>query len=86
MRHQLHAMPAGIRVSKLVVKQLKANIKLYEKQLAELQKAIEEKIQSEPEVQRKIDHIIEDMKGVNVMTVAVVIAETNGFIINRHQL
>jgi transposase len=77
--NQLHAMQAGMRVSKLVVKQLKANIKLYEKQLAELEKAIEEKIQSEPEVKRKIDNIIEDMKGVNVMTVAVVIAETNGF-------
>ena len=77
--NQLHAQQAGMRMSKLVVKQLKANIKLYEKQLAELKKAIEEKIASEPEVKRKIDNITEEMKGVNIMTVAVVIAETNGF-------
>jgi transposase len=86
--NQLHAMQAGMRVSKLVVKQLKANIKLYEKQLAELEKAIKEKIESESEVKRKMDDIIEDMKGVNVMTVAVIIAETNGFswFTNRRQV
>jgi len=86
--NQLHAMQAGMRISKLVVKQLKANIKLYEKQLAELEKAIEEKIVSEQEVKRKIDNIIEDMKGVGVMTVAVALAETNGFswFTNRRQV
>lgn len=86
--NQLHAMQRAMHLSKLVVKQLKANIKLYEKQLAELEKAIEEKIESQSEVKRKIDDIIEDMKGVNVMTVAVVIAETNGFnwFTNRRQV
>jgi transposase len=86
--NQLHAMQVAMRMSKLVVKQLKANIKLYEKQLMQLEKAIEEKIESEPEVKKKIDNIIEDMKGVNVKTVAVVIAETNGFswFTNRRQV
>ena len=86
--NQLYAMQAGMRQSKLVAKQLKVNIKLFEEQIAELEKAIEEKIASEPKVKRKIDETIEDMKGVSVMTVAVVIAETNGFswFTNRKQV
>ena len=86
--NQLHAQQAGMRMSKLVVKQLKANIRMYEKQLAELEKAIEEKLESEPEVKRKMDNAIKDMKGVGVMTVAVVLGETNGFswFTNRRQV
>jgi transposase len=86
--NQLHAQQAGMRISKLVVKQLKASIKLYEKQLTELEKAIEEKLVSEPEVKSKIDKITEDLKGVAMMTVAVVLAETNGFswFTNRRQV
>ena len=51
-------------------------------------KQIEEKIVSEPEVKRKIDTITADMKGVGVMTVAVALAETNGFswFTNRRQV
>jgi transposase len=75
-------------MSKLVVKQLKSTIRLYEKQLAELEKATAEKLESEPEVKRKIDNAIKDIKGVGVMTVAVVLAETNGFswFTNRRQV
>ncbi len=86
--NQLHAQQHGIRMSKLVVKQLKSTIKLYEKQLAELEKAIAEKLESEPEVKRKMGNAIKDMKGVGVITIAVVLAETNGFswFTNRRQV
>lgn len=86
--NQLHAQQAGMRMSKLVVKQLEASIKLYEQQLEELERAIEEKLSSEPEVKRKIDDLIKDMKGVGTMTVAVALAETNGFswFTNRRQV
>jgi transposase len=86
--NQLHAQQHGIRMSKLVVKQLKITIRLYEKQLAELEKVIAEKLESEPEVKRKTDNATKDMKGVGIMTVAVVLAETNGFswFTNRRQV
>src|SRR6266542_1130773 len=86
--NQLHAQQAGMRISELVVKQLKANIELYEKQLAELERAIEEKLTSEPEVKRKMEYTTKDMKGVGMMTVAVMLAETNGFswFTNRRQV
>jgi transposase len=88
LRNQLHAEQAGMHTSKQVVKQLKAGIKLFEGQLKELEKAIEEKIVSEPEVKKKTANITESMKGVGVMTVATVIAETNGFtwFTNRRQV
>ena len=88
LRNQLHAEQAGMHTSKQVVKQLKAGIKLFEGQLQELEKAIEEKIASEPEVKKKTANITESIKGVGVMTVATTIAETNGFtwFSNRRQV
>jgi transposase len=88
LRNQLHAEQAGMHTSKQVVKQLKAGIKLFEAQLQELEKAIQEKIASEPEVKKKTANITESMKGVGVMTVATVIAEANGFtwFTNRRQV
>lgn len=86
--NQLHAMQAAMHTSKLVVKQLKANIRMYEKQLAELETVIEERIASEAEVKRKTDNLTKSIKGVGVMTVAVILAETNGFswFTNRRQV
>jgi transposase len=86
--NQLHAQQAGMRASKLVVKQLKAAIRLYKKQLVDLEKGIKEKINLEPEVKRKINDLTESLKGVGIMTVAVVVAETNGFswFTNRRQV
>ena len=79
LRNQLHAEQAGMYTSKRVVKQMKAGIKLFEVQLAELEEAIEEKIASEPEVKQKVAGITEEMKGVGLMTAATVLGETNGF-------
>lgn len=86
--NQLHAEQVGMHTSKEVVKQLKAAIKLFTEQLKTLEKGIEEKIASEPEVKMKVDNIIKSFKGVGIMTAATVIAETNGFILftNRRQV
>lgn len=87
LRNQLHAEQAGMHTSKQVVKQLKAGIQLFEGQLQELEKAVEEKIASEPEVKRKADNVTV-IKGVGIMTVATVVAEANGFtwFTNRRQV
>lgn len=78
LRNQLHAEQSGMHTSKQVVRQLKAGIKLFAGQLEELEKSVEEKIASEPEVESKVAKITK-LKGVGIMTVATVIAETNGF-------
>ncbi len=78
LRNQLHAEQSGMHTSKQVVKQLKAGIKLFAGQLEELEKEIDKKIASEPEVESKVAKITK-LKGVGIMTVATVLAETNGF-------
>ena len=87
LRNQLHAEQAGMFASKAVVQQIKAGIKLFTAQAEMLKEAIEEKINSEPEVKRKVQGITDTLKGVAILTVATVIGETNGFVFftNRRQ-
>ena len=58
-----------------------------DKQLASNQKAIREKIKQEPGLSERIEHI-STIKGIGIMTIITVLAETNGFalITNRKQL
>lgn len=87
LRNQLHAEQAGMFASKAVVQQIKAGIKLFSSQADLLKEAIEEKINSEPEVKRKVSGITDKLQGVAILTVATVIGETNGFAFftNRRQ-
>lgn len=86
--NQLHAEQAGMFTSKAVVAQIKATIKLFDSQEEKLKEAIAEKISSDKEVKRKTEGITDDLKGVAVLTVATVLAETNGFALfdNRRQV
>lgn len=88
LRNQLHAEQVGMFASKAVVQQIKAGIKLFGSQADLLKDAIEEKINSEPEVLRKAKGITEKLQGVAILTVATVIGETNGFAFfkNRRQV
>lgn len=76
--NQLHALEHSGYSSNDVKKQLKKSIDLFEKQLTNLQKSIEDHIKSNPETQRKVANICE-IKGVGILTIATIIAETNGF-------
>lgn len=79
VRNQLHAEEAGMYGCAEVVKQLKGSIKLFNTQLDTLKDAVEAKINSDAEVNRKVEGITDKMKGVAILTVATTIAETNGF-------
>ena len=76
--NQLHAEEMGMYVNKLVVKHLKLSIAQIDKQLADLATAIERHIAQDPEVADKVKGICK-IKGLGLLTVAVVLAETNGF-------
>jgi transposase len=71
-----------------VVEQLKASLALFREQTQKVKEAIEEKIASDAEVSRKVGGITEKLKGVAVLTVATVLAETGAFAFfsNRRQL
>jgi transposase len=78
MGNQLHADELGMYQNKQVIKQLKQIIALIDKQISEMSVAIGAHIESDPAVAAKVEAICE-VKGLGVLTVAVILAETNGF-------
>ena len=87
LTNQQHALNLGMYQSKLAAKQLKTLIATLDKQIAALGKAIEQQINSNAEVEQKVSNICK-IKGLGLLTVAVVLAETNGFTLftNSRQL
>jgi len=78
INNQLHADEHSIYSSKSVTKQLKKLIATIEKQLKEAEQHIHDHLYSDTEIAKKINHIT-DIKGLGYLTVAAVLAETNGF-------
>ena len=86
-KNKLHAEMRSQHVSKLVVRQLKAVIKLFEKQEQEVELAIKNHIKTDAEVSRKVANIC-DIKGLGVLSIATILAECGGFLLfqNRPQV
>ncbi len=85
--NQLHAHTKSIYSVALVEHQLKTTLAGIERQLKELEGAITAHLQGNAEVWRNVQQLT-SIKGVGVLCVAVVLAETNGFglIANARQL
>lgn len=81
--NQMHAEENGMYKNKIVINQIKRSIALIDKQIAELTKEIEAHIYSNIEVAEKVKNIC-TIKGVGILTVAVLLAETNGFILFKN--
>jgi transposase len=77
-KNQLHAIKNGMYPSKAVEKQLEKMINLIDKQLEQLQNTITQYLQSEKEVWEKVN-CLSSIKGVGILTAAILLAETNGF-------
>lgn len=77
-KNQLHALEHSMFESKEVSKQQRKMIELTEKQIDQIAKSIEKHIKSNEEVKKKVDNICK-IKGIGILTIATVIAETNGF-------
>ena len=82
VNNQLHADEHSIYSSKTVIKQLKKLITGLDKQLNEIEKEIHKHLYSNDEVAQKVAYITE-IKGLGYMTVATILAETNGFTLFR---
>lgn len=80
--NQLHANLHTVYGNKMVIKQLKKLIATIDKQLKETQQAIDEELHSTPEIAEKVAYL-SSIKGVGSITIATVIAETNGFSLFR---
>jgi transposase len=76
--NQLHALQHSGYASKNVSKQLEKTIAVLQKQIKKSKQHIIEHINSNDEVKRKANQICQ-IKGVDILTVATILAETNGF-------
>ncbi len=76
--NQREASLHGMYQIKKVDRSIQKVIKTLDKQIAECKKNIQEVVDKEAELKRKIDYIT-SIKGVATITVATVVAETNGF-------
>jgi transposase len=76
--NQLHALEHSMHKSKAMIKQQKDAIKLFNKQIKEIEKLIKDLINSDQVVKQKVAHICK-IKGIGLLTVATILAETNGF-------
>lgn len=77
-KNQLHALRKAMYENKKIIRQQQATIKLFDRQLAELTKLIDLHINSDDTVKERFDNVIK-IKGVGTLTLATVLAETNGF-------
>lgn len=76
--NQLHAIEYAAMQEKSVIKHLHQAIVLMDKQLEQTVNQIKQHINDNAEVKRKVENIC-TIKGVGLISVATVIAETNGF-------
>jgi transposase len=85
--NRLHALAYSYMPHKEVVKRLKQQNRLIQKQLKEVEQQIEQVINADALLKERIDKICQ-VKGLGLITVATVIAETGGFTLftSRSQL
>lgn len=76
--NQMHANENGMFLNKMVMKQLKELVATIDSQIKIIEDTIEKHIDSNAEVADKVTKIVK-IKGVGILTVATLIAETNGF-------
>jgi transposase len=88
LKNQLHAKQHSNLVYKNTIESLKQNICYYNAQKAAILSDIDDLIKTAPEVESKVKMIVDSLKGVRLITVAKIIAETDFFslILNKNQL
>jgi transposase len=79
-RNQLEAAELGMYPSKQIIQSLKKIKRETEKQIVIIKEAIDVHLASNKDVLKKVNNIAA-IKGLGVLTIAVVLAETNGFLL-----
>ncbi|MEM1123521.1 MAG: IS110 family transposase [Bacteroidota bacterium] len=87
LSNRLHALNASFEPDKRAIRRLKQRLKLLYKQIKEVEKEIQQTIKEDEVLKGKVENITK-IKGLALVTVATVIAETNGFNLftSRNQL
>jgi transposase len=80
MCNQLHSIQHGQFQDKAIIKQLQRTIKLFEKQLKEMEGIMAKVIKADPLLNQHYQNI-SAIKGIGLISFSVIAAETNGFIL-----
>jgi len=83
VKNKLHAIEHSAYDAKEVAKQLCSTLAITERQIKKTKQLIVEYVNSNEEVRQKVENIVK-IKGVDVLSVATVIAETNGFLLIKN--
>ena len=78
LKNQSDALSFAMHQADSITNQLKETIILFDKQLKELEKAIKNHIKSDEKIAESVENILE-IKGIGILTIATILAETNGF-------
>lgn len=81
--NQLHALETSIYQVRVATEQLTALLNCLVEQISSAEKAILAHIASDATIAEKVDQLC-SIKGVGLLTVAVILAETNGFALIEH--
>lgn len=76
--NQLHALEHSMFKNKAMIKQQKDTLKLFDKQLKELEKLMNTLIDSDQVIKQRFANVCK-IKGIGMLTAATILAETNGF-------
>ncbi len=79
LTNQLHALGHSAYTSKEVKKSIQRLIKVMDKQVDEMEKLINDLYQADTKLCNRLHPIIDSVKGVGLITVLTIVAETNGF-------
>ena len=82
--NKIHAQQAAFQVAKSTLRRSKQRLKLLQKQILNIDSELRSLIESSEKLSSRV-HEITKVKGLSMLTVATVIAETNGFSIIRNQ-
>jgi len=87
LNNKLHALDYSFAPHKAVIKRMKQRLKLVVKQISEVEKEVQKAIQADELLHQKVANICK-IKGLGLVPVGTVIAETNGFVLftSRSQL
>lgn len=85
--NQIHSESKSAWFDKASIKRAKCRIKLIDSQIKEIETEIQLFIKSDPDLNKKIQFMV-SIKGIGIITAAIVVGETNGFstIKNKRQL
>jgi transposase len=78
LMNRMHAHNHAYQPSKKVVKRLKNRLQWTTRQIKQVEKEIEQQVELDPDLKERIDKVCQ-VKGLGLLTVATIVAETGGF-------